>query len=287
MNFVCALSYLRRTIRLAWGTWLCTAASAHSRIVGRQASTQMRCSFAPNTSGPRLLPHIFYRQSRSFSATQSAGFLNLWVQLCFRVTPYGIKTSRKCSVHLHMKRFLLFSCLLLASCVSNHMPEVLRSTPALAAEDQRLALNFLHALYRPSSATHRILIDAKTESYPHGWSHARRQESLESRLKQLRRDNRDDHPLRVAIHSGDQPQPHGSGFLVGNYQPNSGRFDVIQPAWVKDRADVSMDIRHWPEGTRLISLSDVRLKDYLDDAFHLSPGSKTFRFVLSLLPPHD
>ena len=176
-----------------------------------------------------------------------------------------------------------FACLMLASCASDNMPKVLRDTPALAPKDQRLALDFLQALHRPSSATHRIIIDA--EPYPREWSYVRRREKLETRLKQLHEDNRDGHPIRVAIHSGDQPQPYGSGFLVGHYHPKNGRFDVIQPAGVKDRADIRLDIRHWPEGTRLISLSDERLKDYLQDDFHLLPGSKTFRFVRSVLPP--
>lgn len=182
---------------------------------------------------------------------------------------------------MNTTNFLLtVACLLLASCTSRNTADVLHITPPLDKEDSRLAFDFLHALYKPSTATHRIIIDV-SEPW-HGWSQAKRRAELAARLKLLRQGSQ---PLRVAIESGDQPHPYGSGFLVGLYHKPDGRFDVIQPAFVKDRADVWLDIRHWPNGIRLVSLMDERLKDDLDDTFHISPNTSTFRFVHSILPP--
>lgn len=184
-----------------------------------------------------------------------------------------------------MPNFLLqtLAVLLLASCASRNAPEVLRSSPSVDKNDSRLALDFLRALYNPSTTPYRIIIDA-SEPYPHDWSHVKRRARLASRLKLLRQGSQ---LLRVVIQSGDKPQPYGSGFLVGLYHKPNGRFEFIQPAFVKDRADVWLDIRHWPDGTMLFNLTDERLKDGLDDTFHISSNTSTFRFVHSVLPPID
>ena len=177
---------------------------------------------------------------------------------------------------------------LLAGCSSpKSAPEQIRST-AMEPSDIKVATRFLDALYRPRHSPDRIIVDASAEeSYAHIPLGVRNRE-LTSRLDLLR------HPperLRLVINSGDRPEPFGSSHFIFEYDRLTGRLTSMGPhitgAATSDSSNMWLDIRHWPDGTRLVCVTFWWINDQKDDIFHLRQGESKFRFAVSSIPLID
>lgn len=187
-------------------------------------------------------------------------------------------------------RTALFSvaAVLLAGCSSPmSAPEPVRST-ALESSDLKLAERFFHALYRPRHSSDRIVVDASAEdSFGHIPLVTRNRE-LAARLDTMRQPPR---PLRLVVHSGDRPEPYGSSHFVYTYDAATGKFTALGPhsfgVDTPDSSNMWLDIRHWPDGTRLVCVSHWWINDLRDDIFHLRQGESKFRFAVASIPIID
>ncbi|MBL9130509.1 MAG: hypothetical protein JNG86_04870 [Verrucomicrobiaceae bacterium] len=161
------------------------------------------------------------------------------------------------------------------------------SRPAVAVmpADVQLARHFLDSLYRPKQSSHDVIVDAGCEKALSHLPLAKRNRDLRARLDRLR-----EAPavIQVVLQSGDQPPPWGSSLWRYVYDRETGAFTeagAFDPA--QRSHDMAMDIRHWPNGTRLVSLNVRWLPDLDNDTFHLKRSETTFRFAISIIPCLD
>ena len=180
-----------------------------------------------------------------------------------------------------MKLLLLF-CVVgsIVGCSTPPSPRTESSQPPITESDRLLAFNFVRALYRPASSEHRIVADPNAEESWRSVPHSRRRADLTFRLVALRAAPRD--VLRIVIHSGDDPQH--PGYLTVDYNRKTGHFDPIPLSPYPANADLSIDARHWPDGTRLVCVSCHWIGDMKDDIFHRLRGERIYRFAISSLP---
>lgn len=154
----------------------------------------------------------------------------------------------------------------------------------LLASDVELVRHFLDALYRPASTAYRVIPDAESEE--ESMRHiplAKRNRNLSDRLNQLR--HAPFSVLRINTHSGDRPKPWGSGIFVFSYSTRNGEFTFVRPHEIGDAsANMWVDVRHWPDGTRLVCLSLTWIDDSKNNIFHLRSGQETFRFAIASEP---
>jgi len=152
------------------------------------------------------------------------------------------------------------------------------ATPA----DLALTQNFLDALFRPKHTVFRIVADASSES-----SNSRIEDTnkiLEKRIAMLR--NLAEKPvLSIWIDSGDSPLPYGSGIVVFDYFTDSGTLVRRGPHLdMKNLGEILIDIRHWPNGTRLVNVSASVFDDFKVNIFHLRQKEEIFRFAIAIEP---
>ncbi|MEK7951763.1 hypothetical protein [Luteolibacter soli] len=177
----------------------------------------------------------------------------------------------------------LFGWIALVGCVST--PE----TPASSNEKGRIEMiasdidllrHFLDALYRSASTPYRLISDAASEQSMAHIPVADRNLELTDRLNELRRAP---HPvITINVQSGDRPEPWGSGFTLYSYDTRTGKLAAVGPYKLgQDTADMWIDVRHWPGGTRLISLRFAWIHDLKDNIFHLRKDERTFRFAVA------
>ena len=103
-----------------------------------------------------------------------------------------------------------------------------------------------------------------------------------ARLEKLRSANG---RIIVAIVSGDEPRPYGSTWMKKIYHSGEGRWeefpkDIIPPSlpWLE------IDVRHWPDGAKLLSVRASWMGDARHETFHRRPGHRAFRFIQSMVP---
>jgi hypothetical protein len=158
--------------------------------------------------------------------------------------------------------------------------------PNLITADTKIVNCFLDALYRPGRTPYRVVPDAEADE---GMSHIygdERNRVLRTRLNQLRR--APTAVILVNLHSGDRPEPWGSEVFVYSYDTKTGDFAVVGPHKVGDNSsDMWIDVRHWPNGTRLVNVSHAWINDFKDNIFHLRSGEQTFRFAVAIEPLTD
>jgi hypothetical protein len=167
----------------------------------------------------------------------------------------------------------------MVACSTAPLPSKERSRPSIAESDRLLVLNFLRALYRPGASDLRIVADPNAEESWQSIPLRQRRAELKSRLATLRSAPKD--VLRIVIHSGDDPK-HPT-WLAADFTRSSGRFEVIPLSTYPNR-DLSIDVRHWPDGTRLVCVSCAWIGDMKDDIFHRHSGERIYRFAISSLP---
>jgi len=178
-----------------------------------------------------------------------------------------------------MKPLLIFcAAFSIIGCVTKPTP-IGSSHPPIAEADRLLAFQFLRALYRPTESRHRVIADASAEEARNIPLRQLRAE-LSSRLAILRAAPRD--TLRVVIHSGDD-SAH-TGYLTGDFHRTNGRFDVLPISTYSASHDLSIDVRHWPDGTRLVCVSCFWIGDMQHDIFHLRKDERIYRFAISAMP---
>jgi hypothetical protein len=160
-----------------------------------------------------------------------------------------------------------------------------RPAVSLNPSDVQLAHRFLDSLFRPDKSSYNLIVDASSEEMLGHIPLTKRNRDLRARLVQLRAAPA---VIRVVLHSGDQPPPWGSSLWRYVYDRQTGGF-IEEGRWEPARRshDLSMDIRHWQDGTRLVSLSVVWLADLNHDTFHLRRSENMFRFVISIVPCID
>jgi hypothetical protein len=159
---------------------------------------------------------------------------------------------------------------------------------AMEPSDIKIAARFLDAVYRPRHTPDKIIVDASAEE-----SHAHtplgiRNRELASRLEIMR------HPpehLRLVINSGDRPTPYGSSQFIFDYDRHTGRLTPLGPhitgSATSESSNMWLDIRHWPNGTRLVCASLWWINDSRRDVFHLRLGESKFIFAVSTIPLID
>jgi hypothetical protein len=181
--------------------------------------------------------------------------------------------------------FTWIAAAILVGCSS--APEAARTT-ALESSDLKLAKRFLDALYRPRHSADSIVVDASSEQSLDHIPLRTRNRELASRLDVMRRAP---DRIRLVIYSGDRSAPYGSSPIVYTYAIETGVLSGVGPessgAEPSERPDMCLDIRHWPDGRRLVSVSAWWINDGKHDIFHVRPGETKFRFVVASMPLVD
>lgn len=155
--------------------------------------------------------------------------------------------------------------------------------PKPVEQDIELATNFLNALYRPSASSFRVIADADSESSMKHVPLPVRNKELQDRLKLLMRPPNS--VIKVNLRSTTLPEPSGSGHYIYTFDTNSGRLVEIGPHETgTNTADMWIRIDHWPNGTRLLSLSFTWIDDLKTNIFHLRSEERKFRFAIAVEP---
>jgi|GEM_PF-5883017 len=158
--------------------------------------------------------------------------------------------------------------------------------PGPIHSDIELVRHFLDALYRPSDTAYRVIADAESEEMMGHIPLAERNRSLRNCLDQLR--HAPTRIIMVTLHSGDRPEPWGSNLSLYSYDARTGGFTSKEPHKIGGEAsDMWIDVRHWPNGTRLVSLSHTWIDDFKSNTFHLRKWEQTFRFAIAIEPLID
>ncbi len=180
--------------------------------------------------------------------------------------------------------FAILMSMVFTGCVATQGDRVAVSErPDLVATDSALAQHFLDALYRPNSTKYRVIADAASEKSMGHIPLTKRNRDLSIRLSELRQAPASN--IRVNLHSGDRPEPWGSDIFVYSYNTRTGEFVKVRRHRIEDdSSDMWIDVRHWPNGTRLISLSFTWIDDLKNNTFHLRSGERTFRFAIAIEP---
>lgn len=131
-----------------------------------------------------------------------------------------------------------------------------------------------------------MIVDADTDESMRHIPLATRDRQLQDRLALLRIP-----PARVItvnIYSADYPKPWGSDHNVYSFDTLSGELvEMGRHEASGNNTDLWLRIDHWPNGTRLVSLSVSWIKDSKNDIFHLRQGKKNFLFTDSSEPLAD
>ena len=155
--------------------------------------------------------------------------------------------------------------------------------PKMVEQDINLAAHFLNALLRPNQSEFRVIVDADSEESMGHVPLATRNRQLRERLSLLRIPPTQ--VIKVNIYSADFPKPWGSDHYVYSFDTKSGELAEMGRHEVGEGdSDLWIRIDHWPNGTRLVSLSLSWIKDSKDDIFHLRQGEKSFRFAVASEP---
>jgi hypothetical protein len=155
--------------------------------------------------------------------------------------------------------------------------------PNLVNQDIKLATHFLKALLGPNQSEFRVVVDADSEQSMKHIPLATRNRQLQERLTLLR--TPPTRAITVNIYSADLPKPWGSDHWVYSFDAESGELAELGRHEVGgDDSDLWIRIDHWPNGTRLVSLSFSWINDLKSDTFHLRHGEKKFRFAITSEP---
>lgn len=182
-----------------------------------------------------------------------------------------------------MKPIISLFCLFaLLGCVATPQEQAhVEGKRALIPSDIELVRDFLDALYRPGQTLYRVTADADSEEAV--GDTAGRNRKLSARMQQLR--IAPSQTITVNLYSGDRPEPWGSDHFLYLYDRRTGGFTVEGPhALDRSSADMWIDVRHWPNGTRLVNLSNTWIDDFKDSIFHLRLAEKTFRLAIAIEP---
>jgi len=154
------------------------------------------------------------------------------------------------------------------------------------SNDIEIVSGFLDALYRPGRTPYRVVPDADADEGMGHISVNERNRELSNRLNQLRR--APSAVILITLHSGDRPEPPGSEVFVYSYDTKTGDFAVVGPHKIGDSSsNMWIDVRHWPNGTRLLNVRHTWINDFKDNIFHLRRGEQTFRFAVAIEPLTD
>jgi hypothetical protein len=152
--------------------------------------------------------------------------------------------------------------------------------PRLVTEDIELATDFLNALLRPNDTSFRVIADADSEESMRHIPLATRNKELQGLLTSLRVPPNS--TVTVNLQSAALPKPSGSDHYVYTFDTRSGKLDEVGLYKIgSDSADMWMQIIHWQNGTRLVSLSFTWVHDLKIHIFHLRAGEQTFRFAIT------
>ena len=180
-----------------------------------------------------------------------------------------------------MKPLLLFCAVcIIVGCSTVPLSPTDSDRPSIAEPDRLLAFHFVRALYRPGMSDHRIIADPNAEESWRSFPLRQRRAELSSRLTALRAAPRD--VLGIVIHSGDDPRH--PAYLTVHFNRSNGRFELIPLSTYPANPDLSIDVRHWPDGTRLVCVSCSWIGDMKDDIFHRRRHERVYRFAISSLP---
>ena len=168
----------------------------------------------------------------------------------------------------------------LVGCSTAPLSPTVSSHASITQSDRLLAFNFLRALYRPLASEYRIIIDSNAEESWRSIPLQQRRAELSTRLTALRAAPRE--VLRIGISS--QADPAHRGYLTILFNRTNGRIQVMPGSTFPWDADLRIDVRHWPDGTRLVCLSCSWMGDMKDDIFHRRSGERIYRFAISWLP---
>lgn len=158
--------------------------------------------------------------------------------------------------------------------------------PDLVPSDIDLVRHFLDSLYRSGDTSYRVIPDAESEESTGHIPLAKRNQDLSNRINQLR--HAPSRFITVNLQSGDRPEPWGSGLFLYSYDTKTGDLAFERPHKIGDNAsDMWIDVRQWPNGTQVVSLTHTWADDFKDNIFHLRKGERTFRFATAIEPLID
>ena len=184
------------------------------------------------------------------------------------------------SLHRLTQVLVLCATVALGGCATTSRAPVEITRVPLPEADRRLAINFLRALYRTDGSNYRIVLVPDAEETERKTPLRERRAALSTRLALLRTAPSD--TVQVRIESVDTPAPT-SNLTIG-FHRKTGRFEVLASPSISLIPDLSIDVRHWNDGTRLVCLDSYLIGDQKDEIFRLRKGEREYRFTSSSLP---